>query len=513
MALSTNWFRTGDRYISLNGGDDGTLDGTDPATPYATIEGAIGATAEGTAGDHILRSGVYSPASTINIRNKNLIGDSENVYIINGVSFDDIVANSGTPSSTTIENINIKGVLRIFEDTGSNNSTVTFKNSTIRNANVVGVRAYASDRVERCLFKYVARIKQYTALANDQNEYTNNTFINCGFKGNSSDATTYIRCYFENCTFNESTDFVQTEKENITFQECVFDANCIFFEGTLVSDIFSKTDANLANGTKSPDGTTTESTDGAVNKGTFTYTFNTTLGYEREVTFQNCFWINKTNTNPFNDDSENVEDYTLKAAANGTQSILYDNGIIIGKYGLSYKPPISTTTFPSTSNVTVTDGAITLNGAVSSGSAQSVAIDDPSGNHIQLPSAVLLTDAIRFFGSSYSFPNDPIGVTASTGNLVDQDKYNSGDATPNVRYTFWLKYKDPDTETIMPVPEDAVDSNPNNWYEIEQGNIFGVELDGNSKGNGDVDVDIAGGLTPIRAREFQVRITLRNDAN
>jgi hypothetical protein len=505
MALDTNWFKDGNRYISLRDGSDGTLTGAQDA-PHATIEGAVNA---GTAGDYIIRSGVYAPAPVgdLDILNKNLIGDSENVYIVNETAkLNNIIANGG---NNLIENVNIFGVLNIFELNSGNAANNRFRNCTIRNATTVGIKAIGTDRVEKNLFKNITRIKTQVGTTNDQNKFTNNTFINCGIQGQNSDAGTYVRCYFENCTFTESSQVQQTSTENITFQECVFDANSVLF-GESVSDILSSASANL-NGTKSPDDTIAVSTDVSVNKSSlFTYSFNTpTGGNPRVVTFQNCFWINKNNTNPFNDDSANIEDYTLKAAASGgNQSILYDNGIVIGKYGLSYKPTINTALFPnSDTNVSVTNGTITL---TSGANGYAMSADITSGNHIQLPSAVLLTDAIRFFGSGYSFPNDSITVTASAGQLVDQSVYSQGN-TDNVRYTFWLKYKDPDTGNIMPNPNQT--GNAADWYEIEQGNIFGVEVDNaNDKGNGDVDVTI-GNLSPIRAKEFQVRIILRNDAN
>ena len=501
MALSTNWFRSGVRYFSSNDGSDTPPDGDGTALkPYKTIDSNL------IAGDNVLRSGVYKPAPVggiLDITDKSLIGDSENVYILNtSVDLNTIDASTGT---SIIDTINIQGVAEIFPNNTGNGATQIFKNSNIVGSTTVGVKAIGSDRIDGNLFKNIGRIKQVTPALDVRNIYLNNTFIDCGIQGNSSDSAEYTRCYFEGCTFQiYSENFAQNQPEQIIFKNCVFDSTCVFYEGTDVKDIFSLADGSLT-GTKSPaDQLVLESTNGDVNKSNFTYAYDGLTGASNPytVTFENCFWINKANTNPFNNDA--IGDYTLTSSGNGTQSILYDNGIVIGKYGLAYKVPINENTFPPSTrtNVNITGGELVL-ASGTSGTAESAAIG--SNNEIELPFNTLLTDAIRFFGqtSGYSFPNVPSDVSNGVGKLVDEAKYDSGDEKPNVRYTFLLRYWDEDAEEVKP--------SPTTWYEIEHGNILGVETEG-TRGNGDVDV-IVGSLTPIRAKKFQIKITLRNDAN
>lgn len=515
MALSTNWFLgtdVTDNFICKNSGSDAQA-GTQ-ALPKKTLDNSPTGGLETAHPKNILRSGVYNPSNTgIDVSDTQVIGDTENVYVLNSNLVDIEVTGATTGH---LENLNIRGVLNVFAASGLGSSSCRFVNCNIQGANKAVVKTSATGllRTEKTLFDAVASVEWEANATTIVNTFLKCNFINCPSIGSKTGSIAlqcnFISCYFDNSSFNSVLDTDPSAKIT-TFQNCVFDATCTLsgkLSGT-IKDLF------LA---ESP--AINRSISGVLpNKGTFTYSYlndNTSTNIN-EIRFVNCYWVDKTSTadtSIFNDISN--EDYTLVAAATSNkQSVLYNGGDIIGKYGLSYKPPITTSTFSvvapsSPTDATITNDAITLSSDPSVTEAVVQSANFGSGNEIKLLSAVLLTDAIRFFGSAYSFPNNALAVTSGSGALVDQSVYNGVPATGNVRYTFWLKYKDPDTGDIM--PNDTVDDTAANWYEVEQGNIFGVEVDNGGLGNGDVGVSIAN-LNPIRAKEFQLRIRIRKDAN
>jgi hypothetical protein len=154
-------------------------------------------------------------------------------------------------------------------------------------------------------------------------------------------------------------------------------------------------------------------------------------------------------------------------------------------------------------NLTNVGGKFELNVGFNEGTATSAILSSANitGNQvIKLPQRILLTDAIRFFGNLL-----PQNALSGTGEVVDRLNYNVA-TNQEVRYTIRLRYWD-DDET----PGNEVKPAGGGWYEIEHGNIFGVETDG-SLGNGDVDVNIVN-LTPIFADKFQVEFVLRDNGN
>lgn len=497
MPLSTNWFKGVDgvdNHISEKDGSNATGTGTQ-ALPYQTIEGQI------VAGNNIIRSGVYAPAAggTLDVGGKNLIGDSENVFIYNVSSaLNEIETTAG---NCTLESLNISGVLFIFD---TNTGSLIFKKCIVKDTNTLGCRALGTDRIEGNIFINVTTFQHYSTGYNNPSNFLNNNFINTNIKGSTTDSAVFLKCYFQNVDYTKTSFLLTNPSETITFQDCVFDATSTF-EGQLFKDIFlSTTDPN-----KSPQTAIAESTASSnINKGTFNYTFLNAGGVNTNtIQFVNCYWIDKANPTPvFNDEAGGDYSLTLSSTPQG-QSVLYNAGNIIGARPLALTLNADSAPFLTGNGAVLTN--ITKNGSLfelttpGEGTVTSVPLStvNIAGNIvIKLPQRILLTDAIRFFGNLL-----PQNALSGTGEVVDRKNYDAA-TNQEVRYTIRLRYWD-DDETLG----NEVKPAGGGWYEIEHGNIFGVETDG-VRGNGDVDVNIVN-LTPIFADKFQIEFVLRDNGN
>ena len=170
MPLSTNWFKGVDgvdNHISEKDGSNALPNNGSQSAPYQTIEGQI------VAGNNIIRSGVYAPAAggTLDVGGKNLIGDSENVFIYNVSSaLNEIETTAG---GCTIESLNISGVLFIFD---TNTGSLIFKKCIVKDTNTLGCRALGTDRIEGNIFSNVTTFQHYST------GYNNVSFFNRYFR-------------------------------------------------------------------------------------------------------------------------------------------------------------------------------------------------------------------------------------------------------------------------------------------------------------------------------------------
>jgi len=484
MPLSENWFEgidLVDHFISQKDGNDTTGTGTQ-AAPKQTLDTYVNNK------KNILRSGVYETSigvTTISlIGNGEIIGDSENTFI-KGTPLTEISGPGGGGQPVRLKNLYISNVNRITISTGSSFGTCD-------NCFIIGSAEVDNNGASPVILP---------DLVNTGNIYKNITIFRipsrgyhekCNFIDCSSismtplDAnaeTIHIKNYFENSALT----FTGADGAVLSFSNCVFDENTTL-DGTLISTIL---------------GVAATTSAASINKVTIN---GYALTGTRTANFNNCYWVDRTanpNTPLFNDDANNDYSLTLSSTPQG-QSVLFNDSDIVGARSLALTLNADSAPFLTGNGATLTN--ITKNGSLfdlttpGEGTVTSVPLStvNIAGNIvIKLPLKILLTDAIRFFGNLL-----PFNALSGTGEVVDRVNY-----PPDVRYTIRLRYWD-DDET----PGNEVKPAGGGWYEIEHGNIFGVEIDGFNRGNGNIDVDTTD-LSPIFADKFQVEFVLRDNGN
>jgi hypothetical protein len=479
MALSTNWFETGQAYISETDGDEANS-GLTQALPKKILKQAnLG----GTPSTTVLRSGVYvlGIGDDLNLSQRTLSGDSgnarvycDNINLIDGGNagfathyknlkiynidiIDHTVASLGSP---------VRGNV-IFTNTELNN-VITFKYSSKYgdNTNVFSTNSLFKN-VSTYTYLYTAGVASVqTTLFFKRCSFININTFNLSTPSFSYDEHTfnYIRCYFQTVNIVASGGSNGPVPLTINFNDCAFKDDVNIY-GTNI-----QTRLGTADGVKA---TTTINVDNIT------------------INFTNCFW---TATPGFNNEAGG--DYSLMPSP--SQSILYNNASIIGYKGIEYTYDSTHPAFNiANSGVSIDANIGTLGGlfTLDSGTTGTVTSTDDITQCITLPFATPLTDAIKVFGN-FSYINAPL----DTAERVDRDIFT---ATTNeeVRYTIEIQYLDEITELWN-----------GSWLDIELDNIRGVETDNVNVGNGSPDFDISTG-NPIEARRFRVRFTIRNNGN
>jgi len=481
MALSTNWFETGQAYISGTDGDEANS-GLTQALPKKLLKQAnLG----GTPSTTVLRSGVYisGVGDDLNLTRRTLAGDSgnvriycDNINLIDGGDFDD------QPHYKNLKIYNIAVIDHtVVSGTSPVRSNVQFTNTELHNVITFKyVSAYGDNSdvfSTNSLFKdistytylYTAGVAGVqTSLFFKRCSFININTFNLSTTSLSYDESTfnYIRCYFQTVNIVASGGSTGTVPLTINFNDCAFKSDVNIY-GTVISDASR---LGTADGVKA---TTTVTVDNIT------------------INFTNCFW---TATPGFNDEAGG--DYSLTPSP--SQSILYNNASIIGYKGIEYTFDSSHSAFNiANSGVSIDANIGTLGGlfTLDFGTTGTVVSTDDITQCITLPFSTPLTDAIKVFGN-FSYINAPL----NTAERVDRDIFT---ATTNeeVRYTLEIQYLDEDTELWN-----------GSWLDIELDNIKGVETDNVNVGNGSPDFDISTG-NPIEARRFRVRFTLRNNGN
>jgi hypothetical protein len=483
MPLSTNWFEgvdVTDNFISEKDGLDSQ--GGTQAAPKQTLDSGIVAGKK-----NIIRSGVYAPSvSTLTLNNSELTGDSENVFIygVNGLT-EINTTNTSPLGPFKIKNINFVNINRLF--ILGNSGLGTFDKCVIKNADIVDnngtittADAISTGNIYIDIGIFNIKFKGYHEKCN---------FINCTTINitpiDLNAENIHSNNYFQNCNIITG----GAASAVLTFRNCVFDKTTTL-DGTTMDTVLGVPESTSASN---------------INKATIN---GYPLNGSRTANFSNCYWIDKANPTPvFNDEAGG--DYSLSLSPN--QSVLFNGGDIVGARPLALtlnanSQPFNTGAGNGSSLVNLTNvgGKFELNVGFNEGTATSAILNSANitGNQvIKLPQRILLTDAIRFFGNLL-----PQNALSGTGEVVDRLNY---DAVTNqeVRYTIRLRYWD-DDET----PGNEVKPAGGGWYEIEHGNIFGVEVDGSGRGNGNVDVDTTD-LSPIFADKFQVEFVLRDNGN